>query len=66
VNDSARQALQESQALRNRLAFSLRSSQMGLTAVGRINPAEQRLIEQELALVEQAKALLLKPARGLS
>jgi hypothetical protein len=66
MNENTARALLESRALRHRLAASLRSCEMGLTSVGRPSAPDQELIEAELALVEEAQRLLLRPARGLN
>jgi hypothetical protein len=59
-------ALLESRALRGRLAAALRSSETGLTSLGRIPDADRALLDAELALVGEAQRLLLKPCRGLT
>jgi hypothetical protein len=59
-------ALLESRALRGRLAAALRSSETGLTSLGRIPDADRALLDAELALVGEAQRLLLKPCRGLN
>jgi hypothetical protein len=66
MNAATSQALQASRALRGRLAAALRSSETGLTSLGRIPDADRALLDAELALVGEAQRLLLKPCRGLS
>ena len=66
MNENTARALLESRALRHRLAASLRSAEMGLTSMKRPSGVDQELLEAELALVEEAQRLLLRPARGLN
>ncbi|QVV66764.1 hypothetical protein [Synechococcus sp. LA31] len=48
------------------MAASLRNGAVALQPAGRVTPEDQELLLAELALIEEAQRVLLRPCRGLS
>ncbi len=68
MNESApsgqtRQILQESQALRNRLALAIRGGLYQFESLSRVPAIHQKAVEVEMQLLQQAQQLLMKPGR---